>query len=136
MDISVLGAWGEFLGGIAVIMSLIFVGVQVRYSAQASRAATRQAIADSMTTAGSALIDPVSFHDAMGKLESGMTTEELTPAQRYQVQMYATLYLRTLDNAFYQYKSGLLESAQWQSLRNGLVFNLRAAAGISGCAPI
>ncbi len=49
MDIHVLGAWGEFLGGIggliaaaAIVGSLIFVGLQLRES-------TRQATVDSYT---------------------------------------------------------------------------------------
>ena len=39
------------------------------------------------------------------------------------------MYIRALDNAFYQYQSGLLENAQWQSMRNGLVFNLQTESG-------
>ena len=51
MDIQNLAAWGEFLGGIgglvaavAVVASLIFVGSQIRHSANAAQATVRHAI--------------------------------------------------------------------------------------------
>ncbi len=129
MDIMVLSAWGEFLGGVAVVLSLIFVGVQVHRSTQASRAATRQAIADSMVSGATALIDPGTLTEALAALENGETLENLPQTQRIQLQFYAAGYIRTLDNAFYQYRSGLLDTKQWQSLRSGLVANLRTGSG-------
>lgn len=36
------GALGELVGGFAIIVSLVYVGLQIKQSAQASRAATRQ----------------------------------------------------------------------------------------------
>ena len=38
MEIMELGAIGELVGGVAAIASLIYVGIQVRQSAQATRA--------------------------------------------------------------------------------------------------
>ncbi len=124
-----LGAWGEFLGGIAVVMSLIFVGIQVRQSTEASRAATRQAVADSMVMATNAVIEPVTLNEAMADLESGATIESLPLTQRHQLRLYASMYTRIIDNAFYQYQRGMLEAEQWESLRNGLIFNLGTEAG-------
>ena len=37
------GALGELIGGIAIIISLIYVGVQLNLSNKATRAATNQA---------------------------------------------------------------------------------------------
>ena len=136
MDITVLSAWGEFLGGIAVVVSLIFVGIQVRNSTKASRAATRQAIADSFMTAAAAVVEPVTLNEAMAELESGKILENLPQTQRYQLQIYSAMYIRALDNAFYQYQSGLLENAQWQSMRNGLVFNLQTESGKQWLMPL
>ena len=54
MDIQLLGAWGEFIGGIsgfvspvAVIASLIFIGLQIRQHSGAVRSSTRSGIARS-----------------------------------------------------------------------------------------
>ena len=48
MDIMELGAIGEFVSGIAVVVSLVYVGLQVRYNTAAIRASSAQAFADSI----------------------------------------------------------------------------------------
>ena len=37
MDITTLAAWGEFLGGIAVVVSLIYLAGQIRMSTKTAR---------------------------------------------------------------------------------------------------
>ena len=39
MDITTLAAWGEFLGGIAVVASLIYLAGQIRMNTKTVRAA-------------------------------------------------------------------------------------------------
>jgi len=46
MDITTLAAWGEFLGGIAVIASLIYLASQIRQSAKMARATAAHMNAD------------------------------------------------------------------------------------------
>ena len=38
MDITTLAAWGEFLGGIAVVVSLIYLASQIRMNTKTVRA--------------------------------------------------------------------------------------------------
>ena len=128
MDIQMLGAWGELLGGLAVVASLVFVGIQVRHGAEASRAATRQAIADSMIAAAAVSIDAGPLGSAQVKLEGGAALEELSELERYQLNMQAAIYARMLDNAFYQYRQRMLDAEQWQSLRRGLLHNVSVGA--------
>ena len=52
------GALGELIGGVAIIVSLIYVGLQVRQSTHATRAATSQAFTDQYMSAISPLQDP------------------------------------------------------------------------------
>ena len=40
MDITILAAWGEFLGGIAVVVSLIYLASQIRQNSKLLRAST------------------------------------------------------------------------------------------------
>ena len=40
MDITTLAAWGEFLGGIAVVVSLIYLAGQIRQNSRLVRAST------------------------------------------------------------------------------------------------
>jgi hypothetical protein len=43
MDITTLAAWGEFLGGIAVVISLVYLASQIRQNSKLLRASTASA---------------------------------------------------------------------------------------------
>jgi hypothetical protein len=43
MDITTLAAWGEFIGGIAVVVSLIYLASQIRQNSRLMRASTASA---------------------------------------------------------------------------------------------
>ena len=45
LDITTLAAWGEFLGGIAVVVSLIYLAFQIRQNSKLLRASTASATA-------------------------------------------------------------------------------------------
>ena len=38
MDITTLAAWGEFIGGIAVVVSLVYLALQIRSNTKTVRA--------------------------------------------------------------------------------------------------
>ncbi|MBW2426096.1 MAG: hypothetical protein JRG86_17755 [Deltaproteobacteria bacterium] len=40
MNITTLVAWGEFLGGLAVVVSLVYTGPQIRKNSRLSRTST------------------------------------------------------------------------------------------------
>jgi hypothetical protein len=55
MDINTLAAWGEFLGGIAVVASLIYLASQIRQNSKLLRASTASATTQNVFS-GSAMI--------------------------------------------------------------------------------
>ena len=46
MDITTLAAWGEFLGGIAVVVSLIYLASQIRQNSKLLRSSTASTTSD------------------------------------------------------------------------------------------
>jgi hypothetical protein len=46
MDINTLAAWGEFLGGIAVVVSLVYLASQIRQNSKLLRTSTASATSD------------------------------------------------------------------------------------------
>ena len=46
LDITTLAAWGEFLGGIAVVVSLIYLASQIRQNSRLLRTSTASATSD------------------------------------------------------------------------------------------
>ena len=44
MDITTLAAWGEFLGGIAVVVSLVYLASQIRQNSRLDASASNRGI--------------------------------------------------------------------------------------------
>ncbi len=59
MDITTLAAWGEFLGGIAVVVSLIYLAGQIRQNSKLLRASTASVTAQNLFSESSLMVqDP------------------------------------------------------------------------------
>ena len=59
MDITTLAAWGEFIGGIAVVVSLIYLASQIRQNSKLLRASTSSATAATISDFSSRIVqDP------------------------------------------------------------------------------
>jgi hypothetical protein len=57
MDITTLAAWGEFLGGIAVVVSLVYLAVQLRDNTKTVRASNYSYIAAASIEANTSILD-------------------------------------------------------------------------------
>jgi len=51
MDITTLAAWGEFLGGIAVVVSLVYLASQIRQNSRLLRVSTAATVGEGSTAA-------------------------------------------------------------------------------------
>jgi hypothetical protein len=59
MDINTLAAWGEFLGGIAVVVSLVYLASQIRQNSKLLKASSASATAQTQFLIGGFLVsDP------------------------------------------------------------------------------
>jgi len=119
-----LGNYGEFVGAIAVVVTLAYLAVQVRHSKEATeantkvaKATTRQALADGMQRLGS---DVVEHGDIARIMTDGMAGIELEPHELWRLQCRCFRDLRFFDNAFYQFKEGLLTDEEWEPMRMNL----------------
>ena len=56
MDINTLAAWGEFLGGIAVVVSLIYLASQIRQNSKLLRASTTSTTAQNQFSSGAFMV--------------------------------------------------------------------------------
>jgi hypothetical protein len=56
MDITTLAAWGEFLGGIAVVVSLVYLAGQIRQNSKLLRASTPASTSELMLAQNDAII--------------------------------------------------------------------------------
>ena len=120
MELAELGALGELVGGIAVIASLLYVGLQVRESRRTSEAANNQAQAD----AHAAYLTQIALEPALASsfqklFRRGEEIDALTPDE--DARMVPFLHV-----VFTQFQIGFM-SFENQLLRRGLRDHLAVA---------
>ena len=125
MDIMELGAIGELLGGIAVIGSLIYVGLQVRQNTRAVSASTFHAVA-SVT---SDTVTRIAENPELAALiEKGFfAPEELTQSERFRAGFWLRGSFRQYENYAYQADQGLLDPRVYQGYFSVMAESLRVA---------
>ena len=118
MDIQVLGAWGELIGGIsglvaalAVVGSLVFVGVQVRTNTATIRVTARQATLESVQRIGLCITENVEFADIVVRASRGDTIE---PVERLRLNQFLRSYCQSQALYFYFEAQGLLTQQEHQ----------------------
>ena len=104
----------EIIGGIVIIFSLLFVGLQLKESAKATRSATAVTTVSELT----------SWYSNLGNSEQGsyvfwnfMTNpDSITPVERFQAIMNLHGILLTWQNSYYLVKEGTLDKRVQESL--------------------
>jgi hypothetical protein len=130
----------EFTGMVAIVLSLIFVGLQVKQSYEIAIAGQYQARHDSILT-----IQSMSFESDIGlrmwgeeirmwgeeigdgaRKDESISEEDLqwiesTPAEEVGYHyLQANVVMKQFDNLHFQYRSGFLDEQSWQPYRLGL----------------
>ena len=132
----VLGNLGEFVGAIAVVMTLVYLARQVRHSRDSVDANTRAldearklAMVQTFQARAERRINQLQF-DAdservtpiMDKLyeegwpEKSEAFEALSSLEQRRVRAWLTAGQRQLDNYQYQYQQGLVEPEHWDGV--------------------
>ena len=123
MTLQELGSLGELLASIRVLVSLVFVGVQLRHNALATKASKRQSIFDATLSFHTIQIDPSVLAQAQFKLRSG---QEISDFELDQVTRLQHMNLREFENRYYQHKQGMIDEEMWFRSRSIIwaIFNL------------
>ncbi len=104
MTIQEMGAIGELVGGIAIIVSLLYVGLQIRQHSGALRSTTAQAAIQMAEATYSPIVrDPVLAEISLRGLEDPGTLNTVEMAQ-FTSQFQNTFF--AFQNWFYQWRHG------------------------------
>jgi hypothetical protein len=105
-----VGAIGEIAGAATVIVTLVYLALQVKHATSVARASARQAVAQMNVDSLAASFDPHVLSLAAKKATLG---EELTPDEHSNYVRWILLRMRVFENAHYQHKQGLLDEEEW-----------------------
>ena len=129
MNWDAIGAIAETFGAVGVIASLVYLARQIRDGQRALRAGSyqqfRQDIAQTMSQG---MTDP----QAARAIRSGLGNfAELDEDDNFRFNFWIHGVMHSYDNAYYQYRKGMLDDERWAMHRSdfaGLLTNQPGAA--------
>ena len=118
LDINTLAAWGEFIGGIAVVVSLIYLAGQIRQNSKLLRASTTSTTAE-IVYGQNAMIaqDPETariFFDGCTNRDS------LSVAERQRFEIMLGLQVQGMNQSFEFSAEGIGSTASWAYTKRGV----------------
>jgi hypothetical protein len=118
MNWDAVSAIAEVVGVIAIVVSLIYVSIQIKQNTKVARAATRQAISESTENLGVDLIGNGEIAEIFVKHLSG---KELSPVENLRLQARCYRDMQHWENIHYQFNEGLVSEDQWDGFRKNLI---------------
>lgn len=122
-----LSDWSEIadiVAGVAVVVSLIFVGLQVADNTEALRSQNERALVNALEKLELNRVRDVEFADLMLRAETG---GELSPLDLSRLEALGYLYLDNWEQAFHDQQKGLMDPDIWRALDNWLRGRLKFA---------
>ena len=106
-----LGNIGDFVGGIAVIVTLLYLAVQVRHNTRSMKLASMQS---TMLAAQNVGLLPAQDQDLARVLRVGLTTpDELDADEFQQFRYFLMMMLRVHEDMFVQHRAGVVDDETW-----------------------
>jgi hypothetical protein len=117
MDITTLAAWGEFIGGIAVVVSLIYLASQIRQNSKLLQVSVTMAYGESDIALAKM---PVEDPEVWRILREGYGSREgLTAAEQIRFEAILDLFTRVFQRDYFIAQDGAMKPALWQGTKRG-----------------
>ena len=118
MNWEALGAIGELVGGLVVLVTIIYLSIQVRQSAQATRCSTEIQITQMISDWTSAKSIDARYQRIYDELAQG---KELSNDDKIYFTWSTSAICAIADGAMDQYKAGLISERCWMTLERIIV---------------
>jgi len=108
-----LADWGhiaEIFGAIAVVLSLVYVGAQLKQNTAAIQAQTAQQVMSTYAETNFAIIGEEALAPLFIKVQNG---EELTAVENEKLGVWAHIVFSNWEQAYRSHQNGLLEEEVW-----------------------
>ncbi len=127
MNIEILANYADVIGGVAVVMSLIYVGIQIHRNTKSSQSQTSQSAHESLATVSLAVAKDSDFSNLARK---GMLAfDELTEDEKFQFILLMVTIFRRYENIYYQYQKRFLEKDLWEGYRHSMLLYFHSSGG-------
>ena len=115
MDKLSLTEWAEVaevVGAVAVVISLVYVGIQVQENTEEIRASNRQQLVGRAHGATNNVATSPELASAFAKVASG---EQMTPSENIQYRFFVRSMLYDVQEAYLLYREARLDEGYWST---------------------
>ena len=119
MNWEAIGAIGELGGALAVVVTLVYLAIQIRQNTDSVRSNTFQSVSESFNAWSVQLIrDP----EVVKLYNSGLTDyEALEEIERSRFQLLISTQFRNYENIYYQHRHATLDHEVWPARRASMI---------------
>ena len=125
MNWEAVGAIGEVLGALGVIVTLGYLAIQIRQNSVVVRASTRQAISTAQAEVGYRCAENTELRSAAMQFTN---LESTVPETELAAHFFLRALLRTFENQYHQYIDGTFDESIWTGYRNSMAQNFSSPA--------
>jgi hypothetical protein len=117
-----LGSLGEFISGLAVVVTLIYLALQIRHNTRAVRSSMHQDMIESTLRIAESLSD----NENVGRivLKADEDYENLTREERIRFEAYAERVFSNFESVFYSYRNSMIEEDLWESWESSYLVDI------------
>ena len=104
----------EIISVLAIVLSLVFLGLEVNQSNTLAKASIRQSLNETDMDVYEMRMDKEAITRAHYKIDADLPLDDY---EQYMMIQFQTFNFRDFDNSFYQYRLGLFDENNWQAYR-------------------
>jgi hypothetical protein len=129
VSIDLVAQAAEIVAAVGVIISLFYVGVQIRHSTRATKLAAVQAVEEAIARTEQMIIQDRGFAELVMR---GLTATggELPDADRLRINVFYRHHLRAYQSAYYQFEHSALDAAVWAGHAKAMAAIFQADRGL------
>ena len=113
MTLEALGNVGELLGGLAVVVSLLYLAFELRANTRTARAAAAAQSQDSLASINDLLASEADLAKLVASAAERGSLEGLAPEEAFRLNMLLRANLQRFESMYFLYEAGLLEERVW-----------------------
>ena len=111
MTLDQFGSIGEMIGGFGVVISIVYLAIQIRKNTEAERTSTYQAVVSDFGAMNNTMAaSPELSHLFVRAMEN---YHQLDPNQKARISQVFFQCFRFFENMFYQHRKGYLDEEVW-----------------------
>jgi len=108
-----LGSLGEFISGLAVVVTLVYLAIQIRHNTRAVRSSMHQDMVEATLRVAESLSDNADV--GLIVLKADEDYDNLTAGELLRFEAYAERVFGNFESVYYSYRNSMIEEDLWVS---------------------